>query len=295
MQLHHGATGLFVFVAPEIEMSARSISPGGIVSHKNSDAFEVTFAHPSCASDFPALDATRPSGVDYVICVKPLSGSMSGPLAKRKGCLFLSPITDVTQPHRLQNSQQQITLECASCSTITEIFLGGPACDHEYSTRTRLTKIASAYQATLNSSALRPGDHYTLCVDLDGPSPFLHAGPSTFTIYLSPINTLTLKSNTTEEWTFTVNCGSGQCSKLTTLHLRQTACDTSLNGRVDKRSWQTESAMFEYDQSGIADQWRVRVRRHDRLSVAVFKVCVDVDGAHSKFTFGDTGFEQSTE
>eukprot|EP00397_Hematodinium_sp_SG-2012_P000082 GEMP01000082.1.p1 GENE.GEMP01000082.1~~GEMP01000082.1.p1 ORF type:complete len:3354 (+),score=631.52 GEMP01000082.1:157-10218(+) len=295
--LHHGASGFQVYVTP----SSMTITPRMILratdqqlTLANAEAFQVALAYPSCSSvtensAFSAnglLDASAFfSGADYVVCVKTTT-SDSGPLGTQ--CVFVSPIIAVVEPHRLLGGQtdQVLRLHCPTCGAATEVYLS-LACTM-LTTGVVIARVSEAelekWDATFDATALDMGQHYQLCVDIDGSGKPSYGGNANYEVYVSPVSAVTIDTQDAATISLTVTCAV--CTQRTTAYLGE-FCNLAVhNGRLKARSWRTESTLLIVTTTPAS--WLLVLRRHT-IPAAEYRFCLDLDGALQIFSFGDTG------
>ncbi|CAK9042462.1 unnamed protein product [Durusdinium trenchii] len=212
--------------------------------------------------------------------------------------LYVSPLSAFQPEVLLASPQQVLRLNCSStanCSTQTQGFLSFrcgssgqlaplPAADRTPPATLHEDPDASAeWRLSLDTSQLVPGQHYKLCLDIDGlGSPGQSSATS---IFISPIEPGLQTVKTEEAQSIALHCVQhAACSTASEWYLTADSCgDPSPSPEAEA------SGHLEASQAG---GWVAHLDGRQLRPGIHYHFCLDLDGAGSgRLWAGDTGFQ----
>jgi len=252
------------------------------------------------------------AGGHYVLCIEmePESASFLANATRDVGdsgfTLFVSPLQDFAPQVLLSGQKQVLALNCSSsanCTSKTQGFLsencgfGGPLA----SEITAFGGTAAAelqddttaeWQLQLDTSALVPGQHYKLCLDMDGVSTALLPGQSSATqIFISPVVPAAVQTvKIIQDQSIAMQCVPGAaCSTASVWYLTNGSCGEPLDASLHTQPMSSVQA-FGHLAGGQGYIWMAKFNGQQLEAGVHYRVCLDLDGA-GPFWPGDTGLE----
>ncbi|CAK0798386.1 unnamed protein product, partial [Prorocentrum cordatum] len=173
----------------------------------------------------------------------------------------------------------EVACSHAHCTQLSSVFLEPRACSEGPTVpgvvAQPLAPVAGTgwrrWAALVNASALSPGAHYKLCLDVDGKEPAFPPGDTGLRVYAAPL------------------LGAGplvlQPKAAQLLRLPCPACSAATTAPGSNGSSVAPLALV--DAAGALTTLRVEAQS---LQVgASYRLCLDVDGAYGAFEYGDAG------
>jgi hypothetical protein len=234
-------------------------------------------------------------GIAYELCIDP-DGDDTVYADDGTGLeVYVSGVMELRRHAVEKLPLQQLELFCELCSVETEIYLA-TSCDASLSvgaSRTPTVSVqdgtSSIWSAWIDASALTLGNHYWLCIDMDGTSgPGSGIGNAGQKVYVTAIASLldggvTPASNSSKLW---LQCSTSEaCGSAAHVYLA-TACDSAAVSAASNGS-DSSAAALGSRQSGVANMQTTTgsfQERHVFLNTSMlqtgrhYKLCLDIDG-----------------
>eukprot|EP00434_Breviolum_minutum_P028026 symbB.v1.2.024794.t1/scaffold2372.1/size80857/4 len=241
-----------------------------------------------------------------------------GPLAQGfvdVGGVYVTPITVVSPSGVARATNQQLEIQCTTgvCSTDTKLYLTSKSCNtlitngdsgDEQPRETTATAVVAGSEVfrwiwTLDATNLEAGKQFRICADIDGATGTKPFGDTALKIYTSPFSEVVTKGiNVAAPQTVYVRCSSG-CTETaraylalrsnTPTNLFVKVCDSTVNdGVMDSFGNENTGSVPLVHHGG--DLWAIEnIDATSLIAGRYYGICVDMDGAVSTLSFGDTG------
>jgi len=261
---------------------------------------------------------TRPllQGQYYVLCTD-LDGYHSvSSMAETLLSVYISPVQAVSTTTIWKAKDQNVSLECANCTTATKLTLS-VKCDGslvlgeivgQQSLVVNLEETGedNMWFALVDAKTLSEGKHYRVCMELDETSSM---GDTGFRVYVSPLYFVTPSVANQQFQELEVACPSALCNRATEVRLSPLH-ESCGNGNMDKveTTWVTVEGDIETKDlkpsrlrggldSSILTAGRGRGAYHFVVDTRVlevdqnYRVCLDIDGVNGEeYQPGDSGY-----